>query len=93
MHAASREGQLEAVMLLVEYGAKVNECDTDGYTALHEAAVIGNEDIIIFLLQNGADKTLRTNDGASALDISVRYGYGTITYALCDGHTPEEGFF
>lgn len=80
-------------MFLVENGADVNECDTDGYTALHEAAELGNEDIVIYLLSNGADKSLHTSEGYTALEISVRYGYGTITYALCDGHTPEEGFF
>jgi len=32
-------------------------------------------------------------EGATALDLAVRYGFGAIVYKLCSGHSPEKGFY
>jgi hypothetical protein len=56
---AAESGNLEAAKKLVQYGADVNYIDNNGCTALGVAAYAkyGSLDVILFLLQNGADCT------------------------------------
>ena len=63
-HAANNS--LEDLKAWVEAGIDVNVSDYDGRTALHVACSHGNEDVIKFLLDNGAkvenqDKFRRTS--------------------------------
>ena len=46
-----------------------------GWTGLHEAALLGNEEIIMLLLKNGANKMIKKNDGKTAYDIALEKGY------------------
>ena len=78
---AGRPYYLYAVKLLVENGADVNakttpgagtgafmrDVRTKGETPLHRAAAYGDEAIISYLLENGADKTARDANGDSPL--------------------------
>lgn len=50
---ASVRGHLQIVKLLVEKGAKVNYISSDGGYAL--SAALGNNDVVLYLLQQGAD--------------------------------------
>ena len=45
---------MKAVHFLMEIGADVNAVDTNGYTALHGAAALGNDEMVEFLLALGA---------------------------------------
>ena len=45
---------LEAVRLLVEWGADVNAANDDGLTALHGAALNGANEIVRYLVEHGA---------------------------------------
>ncbi|KKK19180.1 hypothetical protein ARAM_003200 [Aspergillus rambellii] len=56
-------------MLLV-HGADVNECN--GHYALEYAAEQGNEEILLLLLQHGADMELRDYAGFTALHIACK---------------------
>jgi ankyrin repeat protein len=56
-------------------GATANARDTSGATALHYAAKIGNADAIQFLLELGADKTIRNTAGETPADIAKRWGH------------------
>ena len=54
--------RMEIVKFLVEeLGADVNHKDHIGHTPLHGAALIGNHDIIQYLVDKGADVTARAN--------------------------------
>lgn len=53
--AASRSGNADAVRLLLDHGAKINVPDNQGQTALHHAALLGNDKVVQVLLQRGAD--------------------------------------
>ena len=61
--------------LFLKAGADVNARNAKGATALHCAAYVGNADICLVLLMNGADASLRANDGRSALDIAKEQGH------------------
>ena len=45
------------------------------YTALHLAALRGHKEIIILLIDEGADYTMRNLDGKTAADIAAENGY------------------
>ena len=49
---------------LIESGTHVvNEQDNNGYSAIHAAASYGHEELIRYLISNGADVNLKDNDG------------------------------
>ncbi len=56
---AAMFSQLETVELLLNYGAKVNDVDGSGVTPLMFAAREGNVEMVTYLLEQGANKTLR----------------------------------
>ena len=62
LQAAIANKQSELVAFLIEKGSDVNIMQSGGWTGLHEAALLGNEEIIM-LLQNGANKMIKKNDG------------------------------
>jgi ankyrin repeat protein len=59
---------LEAVKLCRELGMDVNQANSMGITALHGAANRGSDDIIRYLVAQGADLTAQDNEHRSALD-------------------------
>ena len=60
LHIVVRNGNLEAVELLLDKGAAINkfcveEIRMDSYTPLHIAAYMGNTEALKILLKEGAD--------------------------------------
>jgi len=71
------------VKLLLEKGAKVDERDSDGTTALWEASDDGYLEIVRLLLKYGADVDIkRTADGTTALWIASQNGLEEVVKAL-----------
>ncbi|XP_010355933.2 ankyrin repeat and SAM domain-containing protein 6 isoform X5 [Rhinopithecus roxellana] len=67
---AAVTGQLALVQLLVERHADVDKQDSvHGWTALMQATYHGNKDIVKYLLNQGADVTLRAKNGYTAFDL------------------------
>ena len=64
---AALGGQMSAVELLLENGAKVNTSDEKS-TPLHAAAFLGHTEIVDLLLQNGADVNAKNDNGETPLD-------------------------
>jgi ankyrin repeat protein len=62
------ERLLEAVKLCRSLGMDVNQKNSMGITALHGAANRGSDDIIRYLVEQGADLTAQDNEHRSALD-------------------------
>lgn len=60
LHIAAVNGNVEAVQLLIYYGAEVNYKDAWGWTPFNCAAARGNIEIINCLIANGAN--IETND-------------------------------
>ncbi|KAF7399198.1 hypothetical protein HZH68_007790 [Vespula germanica] len=62
----------ELVKTLIQAGASVNKPDKFGYTPLHIAALNENSSTVMMLLSKGADITVRTKGGISALSFIIR---------------------
>ena len=70
LHAAAQNGACEAMEWLLLRGARVNDRDADGSTALIQAATSGSVSAVKLLLRHGADAQLRDNTGHSPLDFA-----------------------
>lgn len=65
----------ESIRVLLELGADVNAIGSGGRPAIHWAAGwFGREPLVRFLLEHGADPTIRDRSGDTALDIAEREG-------------------
>jgi uncharacterized protein len=63
LHSAAAAGRLEVCKVLLDAGADVNAVQHGGYTALLDAAANKNQELVDFLIQRGADKSARLDDG------------------------------
>ncbi|TGZ76538.1 hypothetical protein EX30DRAFT_352550 [Ascodesmis nigricans] len=78
LHLACRGGYTKFAAALIARGVKVNARDRCGYTPLHYAAMMKQNDIIRRLLHNRADPAMRTKLGDTPADLGgdsdiVRY--------------------
>jgi hypothetical protein len=75
MRSASYNGRIDVLEALLKYGGDVNEVadckDIDGPpgTPLHVAAAEGKEDIVSWLIDHGADLTVKNCEGRTPKDI------------------------
>lgn len=60
-----QRGKLEYIKLLIFYKYDINKKDIIGWTPIHKACSVMNEDIIDLLLENNANPCVRTNSGAT----------------------------
>ncbi len=61
---------LPAVRKCLELGLDVNQVDNRGYTALHGAAYIGNNDLVKLLVEKGAKVDVKAKNGDSVADMA-----------------------
>jgi ankyrin repeat protein len=65
------DGWLPAVEYLVgELGVDVNVRDADGYSAIHNAAARGDNEVIEYLVEHGADVTFVSRRGQTTVDMA-----------------------
>lgn len=67
---------------LIRSGLPVDARDNSDWTPLHWAAYNDKVQIVQVLLNNGADPTIRTNDGRTAEDLAREKGYNSIIELL-----------
>ncbi len=68
---------IEAVKYSLELGNDVNAADIRGYTALHGAAYLGNNEMVNYLVSKGAKTNVKSKAGDSAADMAngpTRFG-------------------
>lgn len=79
IHAAIAGNHERIVKLLIEHGADINiKCGGKwrlGFTPLHVAAYFGREPIISMLLEAGADKVAKTDNGETPFNIAMTRGH------------------
>jgi ankyrin repeat protein len=72
LHYAVRDGRDEAARLLLAAGADINGVTKGDQTSpLLMAVINGNYDLALYLLENGADPNLASDDGAAPLFATV----------------------
>jgi ankyrin repeat protein len=67
LHFAIRQGHADAVKLLLESGAELNQPSGDGTTPLLAAIINGRFDLAMSLLDRGADPRLASDNGVTPL--------------------------
>jgi len=73
----------ELVPLLLTAGAYVNHPRwSDGWTVLHVAAMVGAKEVSCMLLQAGANTTLQDQQGVTAAQLAIKYGYKCIAETI-----------
>ena len=92
--AASGNGYIEIVKLLISFGADIN-CVHDIFgSALLLATTSGHSEIVQILLENGADPSISDNNGYTPLISAAFYGHEEIFKCLLgiDGLTDAKAF-
>ena len=72
---ASREGHVEAVQVLLHSGARIDDPEGGGNTALFWAAFYDHLDVIRLLVTQGADVNKKGKDGETPLHVALRLGH------------------
>ncbi len=75
---AARNGDMELVRILLEYGANPNWCCCSCVTALHRAIIKEHVDVVRLLLANGAEVSINYDGRISTLQLARRVGNRTI---------------
>jgi hypothetical protein len=79
---AVSEGYHDIAITLIEAGAELNACNTDGNTALLRAACEGRAELASVLIKVGAALDIQNHDGYSALILAQRRGNIEIVESL-----------
>lgn len=66
------EGDLRKIVRLLERGANPNAKGSNGYTAIHIAAINNRGEIITELARRGADVNVRASHGETAFELAIR---------------------
>lgn len=70
-HRYVPDGWLPATKYLIEeLGVEVDQRDFDGYSAVHHAASRGDNELILYLVEQGADVTLVSRRGQTTADMA-----------------------
>lgn len=80
---ASGLGHSRVVRFLVEVcKVPVNELDNQGWTPLMHAAALGRDQVVEFLLRNGADATVKSQQGETAYRLAQLRGEKAVLHIL-----------
>lgn len=74
-HPMSKNMREKFIEFLKEYPDEISNIDEDGLTLLHRETIAGNLTSIEVLLNNGADKNIKSNQGESALDFAKKMNW------------------
>lgn len=88
LHYASRNGYLDMVKKLLDYGANVDQITSfNGYTPLWMASQNNHLDVVMALLSAGANVNKVISDSRSSLYIASKNGYFDIKHSTTMGKT------
>lgn len=77
LHHAARHGHVDICKLLVDRTSLlgVNYQDKRGNTAMHVAAIYGQDEVIQTLVESGVDSSIANIDGLLARDLALSLGH------------------
>lgn len=84
INIAATRGAVEELALLVHHGADVNNPGEHGYRPLHNAVEQGKLDAVTWLLERGANKTMKNAQGDTPYDLALILGEVKIANILSD---------
>ena len=71
-HDAAGDGDLDELIRIAQSDqSALHTKDENGWEPIHEAVRTGNEDVIVFLKEQGVDLNAATHHGQSVLDIAI----------------------
>eukprot|EP00042_Codosiga_hollandica_P023595 m.94499 g.94499 ORF g.94499 m.94499 type:complete len:673 (-) comp51251_c0_seq2:40-2058(-) len=79
-----REHSIDILQILLKNGAKPNDCNVDGDTALHNASHHGKAYAVLLLIDAGFDPRIQNKDSETALDVAVRFDSREVVPVLLD---------
>ncbi len=82
IHYAATNGHLHITQFLMANGAMVNALSPSETTPLMMAIGSGNDELIKYLLDNGADLRMRNHEGYTAIDVAQLFGKDDIRDGL-----------
>ncbi|XP_054289488.1 protein phosphatase 1 regulatory subunit 12B-like isoform X5 [Macrosteles quadrilineatus] len=82
--AACAAGDKEEVLRLLEQGAVIDTVNVDGLSALHQACIDDNLDMVEFLVKHGADVNKGDNEGWTPLHATASCGFISIAKFLIE---------
>ncbi|KAI2648584.1 Protein phosphatase 1 regulatory subunit 12A [Labeo rohita] len=82
--AACSAGDREEVAELLRQGADINHANVDGLTALHQACIDENADMVQFLVESGSDVNRGDNEGWTPLHAAASCGFIQIAKYLIE---------
>jgi len=90
LHIASRLGNVDIVMLLLQHSADLDAVTKDMYTPLHIAAKEGQDEVAAVLLEHGANNTAATKRGFTPLHLAAKYGNIKVARLLIQKDAPVD---
>lgn len=75
LHYAAQAEDSQILKMILDFGGDPNAADFEGATPLHIAGDLSNEDNIAYLIQAGADPSIRNNFSVKAYDICMNRGH------------------
>ena len=82
LHAAIKNGYIEAASELISEGAGLNAQNATGWTSLNTATYYGQAELVKQLLSAGADLGLANNEGRTPLHVAAELGHSEIVGEL-----------
>lgn len=82
--AAAQEGDIASIEHLIDYGARLEAKDAEGYTALMYAAHAGSDGAVRLLLERGSDANAEDRQSSTSLMFAAQGGHAQMTQALLD---------
>ena len=83
--------QVQEARRLIQLGKCVNEADANGWTALMEACIFGNYELIELLLTNGAKVHACDVNGRTALNVALDNDHPEVAGLLVSYARPSVG--
>ncbi len=91
LHWAAINCRKDIVRLYMDAGAIIDAIGGELQSSpLHWATRQGHLSMVVFLMKEGADPTLRDGEGCSAIHLAAQFGYTPIVaYLLAKGISPD----